>query len=251
MNLQQIREECWTVARELNTPDADRLWNQAEMNQYINRIYRKIARETRCIRDARTPAIVLLSLAVVDHTTLVQGTDGLDYIWANDENSPIYQADLTPYVLPLHKSIIDIDEVKIVEKGHKLIKVSSEKWQDNVLWEQSTGIPTEYATDLQLRSIAVNYRSIEALTLQLAVKRLPLADLAGDADEPEFREDYHDFFKNGVLELMYGKNDAEAFDGPKMGSYRKKFLADLDEIKQAETKLNEKLSPNYAMEGHR
>jgi hypothetical protein len=71
--------------------------------------------------------------------------------------------------------------------------------------------------------------------------------MAADNDEPEFREDYHDFFKNGVLWLMYSKQDAEAQDLIKAGSYQKHLKADIDEIKRREAKLNEKLSPNFAM----
>ena len=51
MNLAQIRQECWDIARETSTSDGDRLWTKSEMNSYINRTYRHIARETRCIRD--------------------------------------------------------------------------------------------------------------------------------------------------------------------------------------------------------
>jgi len=251
MNLQQLRNEAWAIARELKTPDAQKLWPADEMNMYINRIYRDIARKTKCIRDARTPAIAIINLAVVDYTTLTLAANGLDYIYANDPGSMIYQANVCPYVFPLHKAIIDIDDVKIIEKQYKLYKVSSQKWMTNVVWEQTMGLPTEYATDLQNRSLAVNFRSDENLTLQLAVKRMPLVDLEKDEDEPEIREDYHDFFRNGVLEQMYSKQDSEAFDMEKSGSYRAKYKKDITSINRAEIKLNEMLSPNYAMDGHR
>jgi len=57
MTLEEIRQECWDEARETATNDIDRLWTTSEMNRYINRVYRNIARETRCIRDSITPDI--------------------------------------------------------------------------------------------------------------------------------------------------------------------------------------------------
>jgi hypothetical protein len=217
------------------------------MNRYINRIYRKIARDCKCIRDAITPEVTIINTPVIDYTTFITGTK--DYIWANDPDSWIYQQDLCAYIIPLNPLIIDIDEVKWMGRDWRLVKVTSQKWQQNQRWEQVVGLPTEYATDLQNKSIALNFRATEEGNLALVVKRMPLVDLVDDKDEPEFREHYHDFFINGVLEQMYSKQDADAFDGPKMGSYRKKFEADLTEIKAEETKINERLYPNYAMEG--
>ena len=246
MNLRQIRDECWDIAREIDTPDADRLWPTNQMNRYINRIYRKIARDTKCIRDS-TSSLTILNTPVIDHTTYEVGTK--DYIWANDPDSWIYQMDLCAYILPLDPLILDIDEVKWMGRDWRLVKVSSQKWQQNQRWEQVIGLPTEYATDLQNKSIALNYRAQEEGNLAMVVKRMPLADLANDSDEPEFRAHYHDFFINGVLEQMYSKQDADAFDGEKASSYAAKFRDDLTEIQAEESKINERLYPNHPMEG--
>lgn len=248
MNLLEIREECWGIARELDTPDADRLWPTVDMNRYVNRVYRQIARETRCIRDASTAEICIINCPVVDFTTYEPGTK--DYIWANDPDSWLYQANVCAYLYDLHPLILDIDEIKWASRYWKLMKVSSQKWQKNVYWEQIKGLPTEYATDLENKKLALNYRSDAEDNLYLVVKRMPLKDLSADTDEPEFRTHYHDFIRNGVLEQMFSKQDAEAFDGEKAGSYGRKFREDIDEIKQQETKINEMLMPNHPMLGH-
>lgn len=248
MNLRQIREECWDIARELDTPDKDRLWPLAEINRYINRVYRQIARDCKCIRDSTTPEICIINSDVVDYTTYVAGT--LDYIWANDPSSWLYHLDVCPYLEPLNPLILDIDEVKWMSRDWRLVKVSSQKWQQNMRWEQVVGLPTEYATDLQNKMIALNYRADVSGILQLVVKRMPLLDLADDDDEPEFRANYHDFFRNGVLEQMYSKQDADAYDLEKASSYGAKFKKDITEIKEEETKINERLMPNHPMEGH-
>lgn len=248
MNLAEIRQNCWNIALERGTYDPDRFWPEAEMNGYINDVYRVIARQTRCIRDATTPAVVLISSNVTDYTTYANGT--LDATWANDSSSNLYQANVAPYLHTLHASIIEVEEAKRMgANGVPLRKVSSQKWRLNPQWEQVKGDPTEYATDLESRKFAVNFRSTSNQTYQLVVRRLPITELTDDTDTPEFVEAYHDYFENGVLAKMYLKQDAEVFDPNKAVEYRKAFEADLDRIKQAETLLENHLRPNSPMYG--
>jgi len=249
MNLRQLREEAWDIARETATRDGDRLWPIKEMNRYINRVYRQIARETKCIRDAVTPEICRIASTVVDWTTYAPGTD--DYILANDINSWIYQKNVAPYIYDLHPLILDIDEVKWSAKAWRLTKVSVSKWQVNPFWEQVMGMPTEYATDLSNNKLALNFRSDQSDTLKLIVRRLPIMDLGNDTDIPELRLHYHDFMINGILEQMYSKQDAETFDGEKAVSYGAKYLRDIDEIKQQETILDQRLKVNFSMDAFR
>lgn len=247
MNLRELREECWDDARELK--GEDKLWPVEEMNRLINRIYFLIAAETRCIRDARTPSCCLLAVEPVDYTTYVEGS--LDYVWANDASSPLYHLDVAPYVFELHESVIHVDSAKLVSSGFLLHKVSSTKWQDNPLWEQVLGTPTEYALDLQNGAIALNYRMTSSDNLQLSVRRLPLQHLVDDDDVPEFRQDYHHRIRNGVLSLMYGKKDAETFDVDKRLRYWTAFRNDIEEIKLAEYRYEERLRPNTSMRAFR
>jgi len=249
MNLKQIREEAWDIARETAIRDSDRLWSTKEMNRYINRIYRLIARETKCIRDAITPSITQIPSVPVDYTTFTPGTE--DYRLANDINSWIYHTDVAPYIYPLDPLILDIDEIKWTERAWRLTKVSVSKWQVNPFWEQVLGMPTEYATDYSNGVIALNFRSDSADTLRLIVRRMPLKDLIADADIPEFRTHYHDFMINGILWQMYSKQDAETFDGVKAVDYKTMWLSDLDEIKQQETILDQRLRVNFSMNAFR
>jgi hypothetical protein len=245
MNLSEIRGEAWDIARDFGQVDEDRLWTKREMNRYINRVYKRIASETKCIRDNTTPSVCLISTAPVDYTTYATGT--LDYIWANDTDGWLYQKNVAPYVYTYHSSIIQIDEVKWSNRTWRLMKVSCTKWQTNPWWEKVVGMPTEYCTDLQNGAIALNYRDEETDTLQLHVRRMPLVDLVDDNDIPEIRVNYHEFFLNGVLAMMFSKQDAEAFDGAKYNAYEQKFLKDLDEIKQEESQLDYHLRPNSPM----
>jgi hypothetical protein len=247
MNLRDIREECWDIARDFALSDADRMWPETEMNRYINRTYRYIARETQCIKDATTPAVCLLTVTPVDYTTLVAGT--IDYIWANEVGNWLYHKDVTPYLISMHASILQIDEAKWMDQPYILRKVSSSKWKRMVWWERIIGpYATEYATDLQTNKIALNYRMEDEHILQLTVRRMPIADLVLDTDTPEFRTHYHDFMKNGILMQMYRKRDAETLDEAKAAEFERLFLQDVDEIKQQESQMEEHLRPNSALD---
>lgn len=249
MNLLEIREEAWADALEVGQRDADRFWPEKQMDGYINRIYRFIAKETRCILDATTPAVCLISSAPVDYTTYTPGT--LDYIWANDPNNFLYQLDVAPYLHTLHPSIIDVDSCEWTSRYYRLTKVSACKWDDRAHWEWVTGMPTEYALNLERGKLAVNYRDTDSDTLRLKVRRLPLVNLIQDDDVPEFRTDYHDYFKHGVLSQMYRKQDSETFDLNKAETHWRLFLQDIDEIKQSENLLSERLRPNHSVEAFR
>ena len=246
MNLREIRQECWDEARDTALIDQDRLWTTSEMNRYINRIYRFIARETECIRDAVTPSLCNIPVVPRDWATLT-ADDGIDYTYVNDPGSWLYHQNVAPIVFTLNSKILQIDEVKWTYRQWILRKLSVMKWQTNPWWEQVVGMPTEYATDYSNNTLVINFRDTTSDTLRLQVRRLPLEDLTSDMDEPEFREHYHDYFKNGVLWLMYLKKDAETFDKVKAEEYHQMFLKDIDEIKQSETQLDSRLNPNNSM----
>lgn len=259
MNLKQLREEAWDVARETAINDQDRMWSVREMNRYVNRIYKYIAKETRCIKDAVTTSVCTINVAPVDYTTYLPGT--LDYLWANTLNDPndpnsggkywLFQRNVAPFTYTLHPSILDIVEVKWTDRQWKLVKVSVNKWQSNPWWEQVVGMPTEFATDYSTGLLTINFRADFTDMLRLIVKRLPLVDLIDDSDSPEFRLNYHELMINGILWQMYSKQDSQAFDGIKAETYRQMFMKDIDEIKQQEAYLDERLRPNNSMDGFR
>lgn len=257
MNLKALREEAWDIARETATIDVDRLWTTREMNRYINRVYRRIARETKCIRDASTASICQIEVrppADEAELTAWAATDSFaaqDLLWYNDPSSWLYGKLVTPYVFDLHPLILDIDECKWTKKPWRLTKVSVNKWQVNPWWEQVLGMPTEYCTDYSNNTLAINWRAEDTDTLRLIVRRMPLTDLTEDTDEPEFRTHYHDFMINGILWQMYSKQDAETIDTAKATDYYGLFLADIDEIKQQETILDQRLKPNHSMDAFR
>lgn len=273
MNLKQLRDECWDIARETASVDQDRLWTQREMNRYINRVYRRIARETKCIRDSVPSTLTRITVAPYASYAALQTAALTDPFAAQDlsffsvEQSWFYvdpdpagtyaarldamAQSIAPYVFALDPLILDIDEVKWTSKQWRLTGVSVTKWQVNPYWEQVKGMPTEYAKDYSNNKLAINFRADTSDTLRLTIKRMPLADLVLDTDEPEFRTHYHDFMINGILWQMYSKQDTEAIDLKKANDYYAQFMADIDEIKQQETILDQRLKVNFSMDAFR
>lgn len=258
MTLSDLREEAWDIARETGTSDQDRLWSTKEMNRYINRVYRKIAKETRCIRDSVTPEVCRVEVkppADLAELTTLAATDSFyeqDLNWYNSSSSWLYGKLVTPYSVPVSPLILRIDEAKWTNVQWKLAKVSVSKWQVNPWWEQVIGtMATEYATDLDVNRIALNYRSTNTDTIRLHVRRMPLKDLVADSNVPEFRIEYHDRFLNGVLEQMYSKQDSQAFDQVKALDFGARFKEDIDYIKREEEIFDNKLKANGSMDAFR
>ena len=257
MNLKELRDEAWSVAREVGTTEADRLWTTADMNRYINRVYHYIAKETRCIRDAVTPSVCKIDvapptdLAALEALALVDASAADDLAEYHREGSWMYHTLVAPRIFPLSPLILDIDEIKWHDLPWKLTKVSVTKWQQNPKWEQVTGYPTEVATDYHSGYLAVNYRFTGTDSLRLTVKRLPLVKLIKDTDVPELKLNYHDLMLNGILSQMYAKQDAECLDLDKQVDYGQKYANDVDEIKRQEALFDQRLRPNCSMEAFR
>jgi len=252
MTLKELREEAWALLRDDALVDQDRLWPASEMNRYINRAYKQMARETKCIRDSITSSICRIAVAPptdLADLTLKAATDSFyaqDLDWYNDSGSWLHNQLVSPYSFPLSNKIIKITECKWTNLQWKLTKVSVQKWQINPWWEQVIGMSTEYATDLDSNRLVLNYRMTSSDTLKLSVRRMPLTDLAKDSDAPEFKEDYHLMLINGIIWQMLSKTDAETLNVVKAEEYRLKFLQDIDEVKQQEELLETKLNVHYS-----
>ena len=257
MTLEEIREEAWSVGRETGADDASRYWSTAEMNRYINRAYFRMARETKCIRDSITPSICRISVAPpTDEADLIAkaATDSWyaqDLAWYNDSNSWLYGSLVAPYSYSLSPLVLAIDEVKWTSLPWKLTKVSVSKWQGNAYWEQVKGTPTEYCTDLDSKRIALNYRMESSDTLRLWVRRMPLVKLVNDSDVPELIDHYQEFLLEGVLAQMYAKQDVETFNVTKVQENEAIFVRNMDDVKNKEAWINDKLNSNGSLSAFR
>jgi hypothetical protein len=258
MNLKEIRDEAWSISRDNKALiDSDKLWPKQEMNRYINRVYRYIARETKCIRDAHTEAVCRIAVAPPASYAALQALALTDVFYAddlegyNDIGSWLYQKLVAPRCLPLSQLILDIDEVKWKSWPWRLGVVSVIKWQMNPYWERIVGPPTECSTDYQSGYLTLNYRTTNSDTLLMKVRRMPLVDLVDDTDTPEIRTHYHDFMINGVLAQMYSKQDADIIDLKKAADYEAAYKRDVDDIKQQETIFDQRLKVNHSLSAFR
>ena len=115
MTLSDIRNECWEQARESTTIDEDRLWRTAEMNRYINRVYRILAKETECIVDSIS-AFTQLAITGTDETP-------------------------ASYYIALDPRIRCIEEAKWATNGYNIYETSIDRF-GTPQWEITTGAPS-------------------------------------------------------------------------------------------------------------
>lgn len=222
MNLRELREEAWYVTRDTNAmTDADRLWPTKEMNLYINRIYRYIAKETLCIVDSISELCTI----------------------------PIVGSEATPAsnIVPLDSRILSIIFCKWEQKQVPLFEESVQHWAIN--WESNVGLPTKYARDYSSGVMALNFKPDFSDNLKLRVHRMPLVPLENDDDVPEFDEKYHDYFINGILWQMHLKEDAETLNKTKAAEFQGLFLRDIDDMKQCEIRASNVPVNNYVHYG--
>lgn len=206
MNLRELIDEPRSLARDNGRVDTDRLWPDHEMVYYVNRVYRELARECKIIKDRNS---TLCSIAVDGTTT------------------PVLEINLDPRIL-------SVEAAHFVTKQNVLSFSSVKTFEQNPLWYTYVGIPTKFCLDATSKKLTFNYLIDFADTLKIRVSRMPLVPLVSDVDIPEFEEEYHDHFLNGIMAWMYSKQDADTIDKVKAEEYRQKFLMDIDKIKRIE-----------------
>jgi hypothetical protein len=209
MNLKQIRDECWDIARETSEMDSDRLWSLNEMNAYINRIYRDIARTTKIIIDSTTVSTCQITLSSA---------------------TPIFA--LSPLILSVHDCYYCATQTS-VPISKKLIYVPVICLGVDPMLITLHATPTYYSLDNATGNITFDTIPLSADVtplLKLRVSRLPLLDLIEDIDIPEFLVKYHDYFKYGVLWLMYSKQDSEAYDLAKASDFYQMYQLDIAKL---------------------
>lgn len=233
MNLREIREEAWDYADDRSENEEDRLWKPEEMDRYVNRIYRDIARETKCIEDFSTPEVCQIAITPIAPASQVTGT--LDYQYVNNGSSPLYGKTFASNTFLLHKSILEICDARLLNGQVRLNHRFAKKWKKSPTWDQRIGLPTEYATDLKNGYLAVNYRAETADIVLLSVKRLPLTPLRSSGDVPEIPISYHDAFLDGILAEMYSKQDSQTYEKGRAEKHKEQYLERLDDIKRIES----------------
>lgn len=164
------------------------LWEDTEVAQYLNEAEREAAERALLIHDETTAAVCTL--------TVVAGTASY----------------------PLHASILKIERATLASTGDTLTVTSRDKLDQSWPgWETATGTPQHLVEDGDGNATLVPAPTA-ADSVALAVKRLPLADMAADNDTPEIGVRHHYRMLDWALHLAFLKPDADAHN-PKAADY--------------------------------
>jgi hypothetical protein len=135
-------------------------------------------------------------------------------------------------LLKLDGKILEIRRAKISIPGRKIDPVTSSHLDRNSdQWESETGEPLAYVTDYHTGSIRLYPTPAAADEIQLTVRRLPLADLVDDNDEPEIRPESHLGLVQWMLYRAYMRQDADTFNPTKAAAALAEFVREFGEKK--------------------
>lgn len=190
-------EALIAAARNLSgDTSAGQNWTDAEWISYANDAEREACRRARLIIDSTTAAICQIALT-------------------------------TAATYTLDPRIIFIRRAKLTGRSLVLTRRSYKDLDREVPdWEAETGEPSAYVPDMSTNQFRPYPTPATAGTVTLTVARLPLADMAVDADEPEINARFHDSLVNWMLYRAYLKNDAETLNKIKAAEYLALFEAE-------------------------
>lgn len=169
------------------------LWSDAEWRAYANQAQCEACRRARLIVDSSTQDVTEIAL--------VAGTASYD----------------------LDSRVLFIRRAKLNGRSATLKRIS---YQDldaaHPEWEDASGEPSHYVPDFDAKFRPYPTPDVDGL-VRLTVIRLPLADMAGDADAPEIAPHYHDGLINWMLYRAFSKPDTETLDKTKVATMLEAF----------------------------
>lgn len=135
-----------------------------------------------------------------------------------DSTGPMCFASVTAGdpVVTLDPRALEVKRIRLASRGFQLCPVTTGHMDGcSSTWEQDSGEPTNFVTDYQTGAIRLYPIPVADDDLLLTVRRLPLADLVDDADEPEIRLEAQPALVQWMLYRAYSKQDADTFDPQK------------------------------------
>lgn len=120
-------------------------------------------------------------------------------------------------IVVLDPRIVNVKRVRDTSQYIQLQQISAlEMDRKRPGWEMHTGtIPLCVVTDYQTDALRLYPIQSNSGTLSMTVQRLPLADMALDADTPEIRKEYQPALVQWMLYRAYSKQDTETCDPQK------------------------------------
>jgi hypothetical protein len=135
-------------------------------------------------------------------------------------------------LLQLDGRILEIRRARLSVAGRRIYPITvAQLDRNNEQWESETGEPLAYVTDYQTGHIRLYPTPTAADEIQLTVRRLPLADLVDDNDEPEIRPESHLGLVQWMLYRAYMRQDADTFNPTKAAAALAEFVREFGEKK--------------------
>lgn len=168
-------------------------FSDEEIAVFLNRADAEAAERALLIHDETTAAVCSLTLAINVAT------------------------------VSLHASILKVERATLSDGVTKLTVTSREQidreWPD---WETATGTP-QYLIEKGDGTAIIVPKPVAADTASLAVKRLPMTDMAADTDTPEIPVRWHYKMLDWALHMAYSMPDADTFDKQKADKHESAF----------------------------
>lgn len=186
-----------TFREEMNDLEAPYLWSDALLYRYIDDAQKMFCRRTEGIEDMSTEAICRIEV--------VPGTD-----WYS----------LSPKILKVRMATD-------ASTGREAPVVNMEKaGLEGIRFDGRGGPLTKLVAGLEKSKLRAWPLPNAAVSIDLAVFRLPLKDITDDGDqELEIDEQHHMALLLWVKHKAYGKEDAETFNRAKSDEYEQRFYA--------------------------
>ena len=135
-------------------------------------------------------------------------------------------------LLKLDSRILEIRRARLSVAGRRIYPITvAQLDRNNEQWESETGEPLAYVTDYQTGRVRLYPTPTTADEIQLTVRRLPLADLVADNDEPEIRPESHLGLVQWMLYRAYMRQDADTFNPTKAAAALAEFVREFGEKK--------------------
>ena len=135
-------------------------------------------------------------------------------------------------LLQLDGRILEIRRARLSAANRRIYPVTiAQLDRNNEQWESETGEPRAYVTDYQTGHIRLYPSPTTTDEIQLTVRRMPLADMVDDSDEPEIRPESHPGLVQWMLHRAYMRQDADTFNKDKAAVALAEFVREFGEKK--------------------
>jgi hypothetical protein len=196
VNLEELRSATRTILRDRAKPY---LWQDEELNLYLNEAEREATERGQLILDISVPEVAVIKVKAGTRT------------------------------YKLHPSVIKILRAKLDSGSQPLVETSTQEMDGGLYacgsnWDTLEGPVLRYIQNDD-KSITLIRIPVEDDTLRMRVTRFPLRPMKEDRDCPEIATHLHFRMLDWALRCAYRKQDPETLDEKKAAEYEADFTA--------------------------